>query len=91
MGLLDDTPERWDRFRERIAVLNEELKGENAEVKVFFFARHGQGWRKTFLSIIPSHICVLTVVSARQCCRSQVWVKMLGCVCALSFLVSRVD
>jgi len=45
MGLLDDSPERWDNFRRRIIQLNEQLKKENAEAKVFFFARHGQGWR----------------------------------------------
>jgi len=50
MGLLDDSPERWDNFRARIIQLNEQLKKENAEAKVFFFARHGQGWR-TFVLV----------------------------------------
>lgn len=53
MGLLDDSPERWDNFRRRIIQLNEQLKKENAEAKVFFFARHGQGWR-TFVLIYCS-------------------------------------
>jgi len=44
MGLLDESLERWDKFRERIASLNEELREHDAEVKVIFFARHGQGW-----------------------------------------------
>jgi hypothetical protein len=47
MGLLDDTPERWDNFRAKIKTLNEQLKKENAQAKVFFFSRHGQGWRKS--------------------------------------------
>jgi len=45
MGLLDDSPERWEFFRMKITQLNQQLKEENAEAKVFFFARHGQGWR----------------------------------------------
>lgn len=44
MGLLDDSPERWEFFRTKITQLNQQLKKENAEAKVFFFARHGQGW-----------------------------------------------
>lgn len=44
MGLLDDSPERWAKFRAKMAEMNEELSSKNAEVKVFFFARHGQGW-----------------------------------------------
>lgn len=46
MGLIDESPDRWDKFREKITALNKELQKHDAEVKVFFFARHGQGWRK---------------------------------------------
>jgi len=55
MGLLDDSPERWDNFRTRIIQLNDQLRKENAKAKVFFFARHGQGWR-TFVPYIIVYI-----------------------------------
>ncbi|KAF9448758.1 phosphoglycerate mutase-like protein [Macrolepiota fuliginosa MF-IS2] len=44
MGLVDATPQRWDNLREKITALKEQSEGENADIKVFFFARHGQGW-----------------------------------------------
>lgn len=44
--MLDDSLERWERFRERIGEIKEEVKNENGDVKVFFFGRHGQGWRE---------------------------------------------
>ncbi|KAJ3566660.1 hypothetical protein NP233_g6866 [Leucocoprinus birnbaumii] len=44
MGLIDDSPERWANFKRRVQTLNSELRKEKAEAKVFFFARHGQGW-----------------------------------------------
>ncbi|XP_006456414.1 hypothetical protein AGABI2DRAFT_78087, partial [Agaricus bisporus var. bisporus H97] len=44
LGLLDDSSDRWRNFRKRITELDEEARKENGSVKVFFFARHGQGW-----------------------------------------------
>lgn len=51
--MLDDSLERWERFRERIGEIKEELKNENGDVKVFFFGRHGQGWREYLFSSSP--------------------------------------
>lgn len=64
MGLLDDSPERWNNFRTRIIQLNDQLRKENAEAKVFFFARHGQGWR-TFVPYI-------IVTFSSSCSSSQI-------------------
>lgn len=48
MGLIDTSTDRWDKFRKKITMLNQELRRHDAEVKVFFFARHGEGWREFF-------------------------------------------
>ena len=42
-GLRDTSKERWSRFQTEIDRLNEESDGHTA-YKVFFVARHGQGW-----------------------------------------------
>lgn len=46
MGLIDKSKDRWTNFRHKIAAMNQELRKHGAEVKVFFLARHGQGWRE---------------------------------------------
>ncbi|KAI0726443.1 phosphoglycerate mutase-like protein [Fomitopsis betulina] len=42
-GLLDETDDRWSRFRSKIAKLNETAPS-GVSYKVFFLGRHGQGW-----------------------------------------------
>ncbi|CDO68251.1 hypothetical protein BN946_scf184842.g14 [Trametes cinnabarina] len=42
-GLLDDSPQRWQKFKQRIDELNATAP-ENTQYKVFFFVRHGQGY-----------------------------------------------
>ncbi|GAA5957460.1 hypothetical protein JCM3765_001150 [Sporobolomyces pararoseus] len=42
-GLIDTSKERWSRFQTEIDRLNEESDKHTA-YKVFFVARHGQGW-----------------------------------------------
>ncbi|KAI0328888.1 phosphoglycerate mutase-like protein [Cubamyces sp. BRFM 1775] len=41
-GLLDDSPERWEKFKKRIDELNATAPG-SVRYKVFYFVRHGQG------------------------------------------------
>ncbi|RDX52856.1 phosphoglycerate mutase-like protein [Lentinus brumalis] len=42
-GLLDDSADRWDRFKARIKELNA-AAAPGTQYKVYFFARHGQGF-----------------------------------------------
>ncbi|GAA6050485.1 hypothetical protein JCM3770_002619 [Rhodotorula araucariae] len=42
-GLIDDSPSRWEKFRAQIKSLNERDDAHTA-YKVFFLARHGQGF-----------------------------------------------
>ncbi|GHJ85537.1 hypothetical protein NliqN6_1939 [Naganishia liquefaciens] len=42
-GLLDETPERWTKFKEAVAKLQKEAP-QNVKYKVLFCGRHGQGW-----------------------------------------------
>ncbi|GAA5877258.1 hypothetical protein JCM16303_006217 [Sporobolomyces ruberrimus] len=42
-GLVDTSRERWSRFQTKIDQLNEE-SDKHTSYKVFFVARHGQGW-----------------------------------------------
>ncbi|GAA5895129.1 hypothetical protein JCM5296_000888 [Sporobolomyces johnsonii] len=42
-GLIDKSPRRWSRFRDKVDRLNAD-SNEHAAYKVFFLARHGQGW-----------------------------------------------
>lgn len=77
MGLLDDSPERWEHFRTRIIQLNEQLIKENAEAKVVFFARHGQGWR-TFV-LIYHHISSSSSKITSQKPNMEHTIGMSGC------------
>ncbi|GLB44500.1 putative phosphoglycerate mutase family protein [Lyophyllum shimeji] len=42
-GLLDDTPDRWTKFFDRLELLNEDADADTS-YKVFFLGRHGQGY-----------------------------------------------
>ncbi|GAA5832137.1 hypothetical protein JCM11251_004253 [Rhodosporidiobolus azoricus] len=42
-GLIDQSSSRWARFKSKIQALNED-GGDGTAVKVFFLARHGQGY-----------------------------------------------
>ncbi|KZS97486.1 phosphoglycerate mutase-like protein [Sistotremastrum niveocremeum HHB9708] len=42
-GLLDESPDRWTRLREKLERLNEEC-GAGQEVKLIWLARHGEGY-----------------------------------------------
>ncbi|KAL4076312.1 hypothetical protein J3A83DRAFT_4186958 [Scleroderma citrinum] len=42
-GLIDDSPERWTKFRASIQQLNADAPS-NVQYKVFFLGRHGQGY-----------------------------------------------
>ncbi|RPD62745.1 phosphoglycerate mutase-like protein, partial [Lentinus tigrinus ALCF2SS1-7] len=42
-GLLDDSPDRWEKFKARIDALNA-AASPGSQYKVFFFSRHGQGF-----------------------------------------------
>ncbi|KAI0712526.1 phosphoglycerate mutase-like protein [Earliella scabrosa] len=42
-GLLDDSPDRWEKFKSRIDELQKSAPA-GTQYKVFFFARHGQGF-----------------------------------------------
>ncbi|KAJ9128176.1 hypothetical protein QFC24_000468 [Naganishia onofrii] len=42
-GLLDETPDRWNKFKASVEKLQREAP-ENVKYKVMFCGRHGQGW-----------------------------------------------
>ncbi|CEQ38919.1 SPOSA6832_00375 [Sporobolomyces salmonicolor] len=42
-GIIDKSPTRWNRFQDKVDRLNADSH-EHAAYKVFFLARHGQGW-----------------------------------------------
>jgi hypothetical protein len=46
-GLKDDSPNRWDDFMLKVSQLNSEAES-GIKYKVFFFLRHGEGYRVYF-------------------------------------------
>jgi hypothetical protein len=52
-GLVDSSKERWSRFQTEVDKLNEESDKHTA-YKVFFVARHGQGWHNVSLYVLVS-------------------------------------
>ncbi|KLO11349.1 phosphoglycerate mutase-like protein [Schizopora paradoxa] len=48
-GLLDDSPERWASFTEKIKKLNEEAP-EGTSYKSIFAGRHGEGWHNVAMA-----------------------------------------
>ena len=56
-GLLDSSPGHWQTFQVKIEALCSE-SGPKGSVKVFFLARHGEGFRRPRFS----HVILLSLI-----------------------------
>ena len=71
LGLLDESPQRWETFKAHIAELNTAAT-PGTQYKVFFFSRHGEGVRE-FHQGSSSTSSMSSTFAYRQRRRAQVW------------------